>query len=205
MYAAYMNNSHDILINNLKKEMKIRGWSQSMLGDEADVTQERISNLLNGKTEPTLLLVDKIANALGITTVELLSDNEVSLVVSETPPPYNRNKNNNAFTKYGKNSKVANISIEIPNLSKFREDFMVFNYDAKSPDSGKPNSYSNYMEYLFQNYYDNFGEILDPIDIKSADKLERLCDLPGYTEYNSDESRFPNASLNAYKRFVLTL
>ena len=151
LYALFMNDSLRILINNIKNELRLRGWSQSKFGDEADVSQERISNLLNGKTPPTLLLVDKLANALNMSTADLLSEKKAETVVSEQPPAYQRNDvQSNVFTKYGKTSKVANVSIVIPNLDEFREGFMAFNYDSNNPNSGKPNSYSNYMDTCFK-------------------------------------------------------
>jgi len=203
LYALFMNNSHHILIKNIKKELRLRGWSQSRLGEEAEVSQERISYLLNGKTEPTLLLADKLANALNISTVELLSEKMAEMVVSEQPPAYrHENARDTVFTKYGKTSKVANVSIDIPNLKKFRDEFIAFNFDSNNPKSGKPSSYSNYMEYLLQNYYDNFGEILNPLDSQSANKLIKLKALPGFSEYNFSESRFPSATISAYIRFI---
>ena len=203
LYAFSMNDSYSILINNIKNELRLRGWSQSKLGEEAEVSQERISNLLNGKTGPTLLLADKLANALNISTVELLSERKAEMVVNEQSPAYRRNNTRSTvFTKYGKTSKAANVSIDIPNLDKFRDEFMAFNFDRNNPKSGKPSSYSNYMEYLLQNYYDNFSEVIDPLDNQSVKKLIKLKALPGFSDYNDSESRFPSATISAYTRFM---
>jgi len=79
---------------------------------------------------------------------------------------------------------------------------MDFNYDNNNPESGKPSSYANYMEYLLQNYYDNFEEVLDPFDTHSAEKIDILKSLPGYQDYNISEKRFPNATIESYKRFI---
>jgi len=58
------------------------------------------------------------------------------------------------------------------------------------------------MEYLLQNYYDSFGEVLNPLDSQSVNKLIKLKELPGFSEYNYRESRFPSATLSAYTQFM---
>lgn len=202
MYADGMNKSYNTLIINLKELLRQKSWSQEKLGNKAGISQERISNLLNEKTEPTLLLVDKIADAFGISTVELLSEKSNNSIVREESTEYNVEQRGIIFTKYGKNSKVKNVTIHIPNSNKFRVDFVDFNFDKNSPESGKPNSYTNYMEYILQNYYDNFGIILDPYDLDTPRKLEKLRLSPNFKAYNLSESRFPNAAIEAYNRFI---
>lgn len=202
VYAGVMNKSYPILIKNLKEQIRIKGWSQDTLAEKSDVYQERISNLLNGKTPPTLALIDKIADALGITTVELLTDKVTPVIIKEEKASFKTIKNKVIFTKYGKNGKVKNVVIHIPNLNKFREDFIAFNVDKDKPKSGKPSSYANYIEYILQNYYDNFGEVLDLYSTETIDKLELLRNSPNFKDYNITEKRFPNAAIEAYIRFI---
>lgn len=201
-----MNNSQQILIKNVREQLILREWSQSTLGEKAGVSQERISHLLNGKTEPTLLLLDKIADAFGITTVELLTDTPTpAQFVIEEKAPFQVERAGITFTKYGKIGKVKPIEIHIPNLDIFREDFIAFKFDESKPNSGTSNSYANYMEYILQNYYDNFGEILNPLDSKTPSKLEKLRESPNFKSYNVREGRFPNATIKAYNQFMKSI
>lgn len=106
------------------------------------------------------------------------------------------------FTKYGKNVGLP-ITITIPNLEQFRTLFIEFG-QRNSPDkSGKASSYANYIEYLIQNYYDNFDEILNPLDKKSAKKLAafRMISESIFINYNHSESRFPNAAIEEFIKF----
>ena len=59
------------------------------------------------------------------------------------------------FTKYGKNVALP-ITINIPNLEKFRAEFIDFGHRNSPEKSEKASSYANYIEYLIQNYYDNY-------------------------------------------------
>ncbi|MGX2943581.1 helix-turn-helix domain-containing protein [Enterococcus alishanensis] len=198
-----MNKSYDILIKNIKEKLWQKGWSQGTLGGKADVSQERISYVLNGKTEPTLSLMDKIADALDVSTVDLLSDEKINEAIIKEPLADDYTAPDEiVFTKYGKTSKVRNVNINIPSLGKFRTDFTNFNFDKNKSKSGKPNSYANYMEYLLQNYYDNFGEILNPFNKSTVSKLEELQKSHDFIRYNLNENRFPNAAIESYKRFM---
>lgn len=198
-----MGKSYAILIENVKELLRERGWTQEKLGDEAGLRQETISYLLRGKNIPTLETVDKLSAAFKVSTVVLLTDGRLVDGTKEPNVPYTaKRKNEVVFTKYGKNSKVANVTITIPHRQEFRDEFIDFNFDKNKPKSGKPNSYANYMEYIFQNYYDNFGELLNPFDKQSPRKIDKLRNSPNFKEYNLNESRFPNAAIVAYHKFI---
>ena len=46
---------------------KQKGWSQLDLAIEADVNRNYLSDLENGRRNPTVDVLEKIANALGVT------------------------------------------------------------------------------------------------------------------------------------------
>jgi transcriptional regulator with XRE-family HTH domain len=52
--------------------MEARGWTYQDLGDK--VRMRNVSNYINGKTNPGLKVVDKFADAFGVTTAQLLTD-----------------------------------------------------------------------------------------------------------------------------------
>lgn len=168
-----MGKSYAILIENVKELLRERGWTQEKLGDEAGLRQETISYLLRGKNIPTLETVDKLSAAFKVSTVELLTD-----------------------------GRLVDGTITIPHRQEFRDEFIDFNFDKNKPKSGKPSSYANYMEYIFQNYFDNFGELLNPFDKQSPRKIDKLRNSPNFKEYNLNEGRFPNAAIVAYHKFI---
>lgn len=106
------------------------------------------------------------------------------------------------FTKYGKRAGTP-ITITIPNIEKFRNEFILFCSRNSTKKSGKAVSYANYMEYLLQNYYDNFGEILNPLDKKSAAMLATLRTTSDkeFQVYNIKEHRYPNAAIEEFIKF----
>ncbi|MFH7308554.1 helix-turn-helix domain-containing protein [Weissella paramesenteroides] len=111
-----MGKSYAILIENVKELLRERGWTQEKLGDEAGLRQETISYLisylLRGKNIPTLETVDKLSAAFNVSTVELLTDGALSDRTKEPTAPYSAKRNKEVvFTKYGKNSKVSNVTI----------------------------------------------------------------------------------------------
>lgn len=60
---------------NIKKLRGSMDWSQNRLAKEAKVSQPYLSELEDGKaTNPSMQFLGKIAEALGITVVELLTD-----------------------------------------------------------------------------------------------------------------------------------
>lgn len=61
-------------MKNLVNFRKEKGWSQKELSDKAGVSQTYISELEAGKKQPTVLIAQKLATALGITLSELLNE-----------------------------------------------------------------------------------------------------------------------------------
>jgi transcriptional regulator with XRE-family HTH domain len=49
-----------------------KGWSQRMLADHAGIEQAHLARLENGLVEPGVLILEKIAQALGVQVRELL-------------------------------------------------------------------------------------------------------------------------------------
>lgn len=198
-----MGKSYEILIKNVKRLLIERSWSQEQLGEKAGVSQERISNLLNGKTEPTLFLVDKISDAFGIEVTTLLSNDNQAGIINQSQPSYDPKHQPVVFSKYGKISKVKNVTIHIPHLQEFRSAYISFAHDDKWSKSGKATSYANYIEYLFQNYFDNYSEVLDPLDNATPQKIDDFRKKEGFKAYNSAEKGFPNAAIETYLKFMV--
>ena len=48
-----------------------RGWSQRMLADHAQIEQAHLARLELGQIEPGVLVLERIANALGVELFEL--------------------------------------------------------------------------------------------------------------------------------------
>lgn len=57
---------------NLKKLRESKDLSQGDLADKLEVDRAYISNIENGRMNPTLSTLEKIAKALGISSSELL-------------------------------------------------------------------------------------------------------------------------------------
>jgi ribosome-binding protein aMBF1 (putative translation factor) len=60
------------LAANVKKLRKAREWSQYDLAAEAGIEQNAVSLIENERANPTLLVVEEIARALGVRLPELL-------------------------------------------------------------------------------------------------------------------------------------
>lgn len=58
-------------MKNLKRIRTARGWSQAKLAEAAGVKQATISRIESGTNNPSLSVADQIAEALGVSTVEL--------------------------------------------------------------------------------------------------------------------------------------
>lgn len=57
---------------NLKRIRAEKGVSQSDIAKALRVSRGFVSNLENGKTNPTLATITRLANSIGVTTDELL-------------------------------------------------------------------------------------------------------------------------------------
>src|SRR5690606_17436339 len=70
--------------------------------------------------------------------------------------------------------------------------------------SGKAGSYSRYLLKLTVIYIENTGEVINKLDtFETLKKLETLKNYSNFAKYNEDEGRFPNATLNCFKSFLL--
>ena len=67
-----MVNESKKLGDNLKKIRTAKNLSQGDISRELEVSRGFISNIENGKTNPTLSTIAKLAKALGVSTNELL-------------------------------------------------------------------------------------------------------------------------------------
>jgi len=70
--VIYMHSESKKLGDNLKRLRTEKGISQGDIARELDVSRSFISNIENGKTNPTLSTITKIAKAVGVTTGELM-------------------------------------------------------------------------------------------------------------------------------------
>jgi transcriptional regulator with XRE-family HTH domain len=61
------------LAANVRRLRKERGWSQTDLAAETRVEQAEISLIENGRANPTLLMLESIAKALGVAFMELFA------------------------------------------------------------------------------------------------------------------------------------
>lgn len=67
-------NLQELFIANLKEYRKLRKISQTELAAECESAQTYISELEMGKKSPSLLMVERIAQALGIEAVNLFKN-----------------------------------------------------------------------------------------------------------------------------------
>ncbi len=64
-----------IVSKNVKYLRKQLGWSQELLAEKTGVSSPYITQIENGKRTPSLDIVEKLANALGIEYKTLFEDN----------------------------------------------------------------------------------------------------------------------------------
>jgi len=65
-------NESEQLGKNLKRIRTAKGISQGEIGRTLEVDKSFISNIENGKTNPTLATIAKIAKAIGVSVGELM-------------------------------------------------------------------------------------------------------------------------------------
>jgi transcriptional regulator with XRE-family HTH domain len=66
----------DILAHNLKRLRMDRGFSQEELADRADIDRTYVSSLERSVYAVGIDVLDRLANALGVTAAELLAPPE---------------------------------------------------------------------------------------------------------------------------------
>lgn len=69
-----MSNIETIFLENIKYYREIKNISQKELAEITGMGQGRLSRIENGKVEPGLLTIEKIAEGLQITVSELMID-----------------------------------------------------------------------------------------------------------------------------------
>jgi transcriptional regulator with XRE-family HTH domain len=67
-----MNKESEKLGNNLKRIRTKKGITQGDIARSLGVSRGFVSNIENGKTNPTLATIARLANAIGVTSDELL-------------------------------------------------------------------------------------------------------------------------------------
>ena len=72
-----MTDLRELLAQNIKKYRKIRGFSQEMLAEKAETSTTHIGMVEIGKKFPSVRMLEKIAEALGIDTPELFNTGTV--------------------------------------------------------------------------------------------------------------------------------
>lgn len=63
---------HERLAHNLRRLRQLKGWSQEEFAFRADIHRTYVSDLERCARNPTITVVDKLAQALGVKLGELL-------------------------------------------------------------------------------------------------------------------------------------
>ena len=71
-YTIFMKSEAQRLGNNLKKIRTVKGISQGEIARRLETDKGFVSNIENGKTNPTLATISKIAKAIGVSVGELM-------------------------------------------------------------------------------------------------------------------------------------
>ena len=58
---------------NVRRLREAKGWSQEAFAHEADIHRTYVSDIERGARNPTILIVEKLAQPLGVTASELLT------------------------------------------------------------------------------------------------------------------------------------
>jgi transcriptional regulator with XRE-family HTH domain len=57
---------------NLRRFRKEKGWSQELYAEEAGIHRTYVSDIERGNRKPTILVLEKLAAPLGVSTSKLL-------------------------------------------------------------------------------------------------------------------------------------
>lgn len=60
------------LAKNLRQLRQEKGWSQELCADEAGLHRTYLSDIERGARNPTIIVLEKLATALGVTAGRLL-------------------------------------------------------------------------------------------------------------------------------------
>ena len=77
-----MTNLRELLAQNIKKYRKTRGFSQENLAEKAKISTTHIGMIEIGKKFPSVELLERIADSLGIDTPELFTTEAVNFYAS---------------------------------------------------------------------------------------------------------------------------
>jgi transcriptional regulator with XRE-family HTH domain len=55
----------------VRRLRKAKGWTQDDLAAEVGIAQDAVSTIENGRSNPTLIMIEQIAKALGVHLTEL--------------------------------------------------------------------------------------------------------------------------------------
>ncbi|GGE95250.1 helix-turn-helix domain-containing protein [Sphingomonas prati] len=58
---------------NVRRLREEKGWNQEAFAREADIHRTYVSDIERGARNPTIMIVEKLAQPLGVTAGELLS------------------------------------------------------------------------------------------------------------------------------------
>ena len=59
---------------NLRRLREARGWSQEAFAHEANLHRTYVSDIERGARNPTIVVVEKLAQAIGVSASELLDE-----------------------------------------------------------------------------------------------------------------------------------
>lgn len=79
-----MTHSSKILLRNVERRLNQLKWKRKDLAQKLSMKPGQLSNYLNGVVTPTLPVLDRLAEALGVSTGSLLTD-ETKDGTSHTP------------------------------------------------------------------------------------------------------------------------
>ncbi|OJU52390.1 MAG: hypothetical protein BGO03_12025 [Mesorhizobium sp. 61-13] len=77
-----MSDLNTIFAQNLRRYREENGFTQLDLANQAGLTVRRIAKLEKAQGSPRILTIDALADALGVTVIQLLAIHE-----NKTPPP----------------------------------------------------------------------------------------------------------------------
>lgn len=100
-----MKTIQEILSENLKRLRKNKGYSQQKLGEQSGMLASTYNRIESMKVTPTIETVEKIANALDVSTFSLLNDAD-----TKTNSLHDRILRIESLSEY--NQKVINIMID---------------------------------------------------------------------------------------------
>lgn len=66
-------NAKDRVRKNIVKLRQEKGWTQEKLAIEADISKSTLCTIESGKQNPTIVTIEKIAKALKVKLVEIIS------------------------------------------------------------------------------------------------------------------------------------